>query len=70
MSKFAEEKFVSSGIYNIINVKHGTSIVRSQNDNGRLTASRGDDNFEVSEHITLISGFGSKTFGHSGLLPC
>jgi len=49
---FAEDKFVPSGIYNIINVKHDTSVVRSQDDDGRLTAS-GNDNFEWS--VTLLA---------------
>ena len=70
MMSFVEDKFIPSGIYNIINDEHCTSIVQSQDDNGRLTSSS-NDNFEVSEHVVwfVISGFGPKALGHSGPLP-
>ena len=50
---FVEEKFIPSGDYNIINARQDLSIIRSDDDGERLTASTNDDHV-VSKNLFAI----------------
>lgn len=40
---FVEDKFIPSGVYNIVNARQHLYIIQSDNDDERLTASSNDD---------------------------
>jgi hypothetical protein len=49
---FVDERFIPSGVYNIINARQDLSIIRSDDDEERLTASL-NDNHAVSKKNPL-----------------